>query len=238
MVKAARRDLVYWLPTEGLLTVGFTFFQRIVNKVLVDYTGFVLLRHPCETGGLLYSLTLLWSQVSAVISVVLYQSYYDDEVEGRRSKIGAAALYSIVCALCLVWMTSFYMFTRSIDPNYLHTFFSTMTASQYAVHLFRNASTDRTKVYVLKIAPSFWEPIREEVKAFTLANWSRWETEKPKWFNEHWISTVPDDFIPHLVNKNRRKSSVFESLLGFQDAEAKQVAVRSGSKSASKVAAA
>ena len=41
-----------------------------------------------------------------------------------------------------------------------------------------------------------WGKIEEDVKAWTLLNWSRWEEEKPEWFNPTLHATIPDDFIP------------------------------------------
>ena len=41
----------------------------------------------------------------------------------------------------------------------------------------------------------FWSEIREEVKAYTLTNWRRWEEEKPEWFHQNFRASVPDDFI-------------------------------------------
>ena len=43
-----------------------------------------------------------------------------------------------------------------------------------------------------------WKKIEKEVKEWTLANWGRWEVEKPVWFDENFKACVPDDFIPKL----------------------------------------
>ena len=74
---------------------------------------------------------LAWSQVSSVISVALYQQYYDEsDEEGSAGKIGTIELYSISGSLVLLWAVSFFAFTRNINKAYYHTFYGTMTGSQ------------------------------------------------------------------------------------------------------------
>ena len=34
------------------------------------------------------------------------------------------------------------------------------------------------------------------MKEWTLANWHKWEEEKPQWFTEYFKESVPDDFVP------------------------------------------
>ena len=224
IVKALRNDFFYWLPVSGLpANIVVALVLRSANKVMVDFTGILQARHPCECGGLHYTLSLVWSQMSAVISVVLYQQFYDenggDGEDKRRSKIGGTTMYSIVSALALVWFASFYCFARSINQEYLHTFFGTMTGAQYTVHVFRNAESDRSKMSIFKRNELYWDSIRDEVKAFTQANWFRWQAEKPEWFTKQFVATIPDEFIP-VVNKEDgavvvRRGSAFLQALGL-----------------------
>ena len=193
----------------------------------LDFTG-----HPYELGGTHFTLTLLWSQISAVISVVLYQQFYNEE--NRRSKISAIALYSVAGSLVFVWTLSFYCFIKKINPKYYHTFFGTTTGIQYSIHLFRYGN-ERTKKDVFSVNSSYLAPIRDEVRAWTMANWERWKVEKPDWFTEHWISALPDEFIPH-PEPNRRRSSAFLNLLGLSEG-IDGSAARGSTKNTSKVAA-
>jgi hypothetical protein len=38
--------------------------------------------------------------------------------------------------------------------------------------------------------------IKDDVKAWTMANWETWDREKPRWFTRSLIASVPDEFIP------------------------------------------
>ena len=62
-VKLARRDFFYWIPIEGAAGVVISFFTRILVKVIVDFSGCMQFRHPCEMGGLAFSLSMLWVSV-------------------------------------------------------------------------------------------------------------------------------------------------------------------------------
>ena len=228
-VKLARRDLMYWAPLEGAASQLAVLVARFATKILVDSTGFLQMRHPFDVGGVHYSLTLLWSQISAVLSVVLYEQFYKNE-ENKRDKIDAIELYTMTGSLVFVWAVSFYCFIKKINRKFLHTFFGSMTAPDYCVHLFR-VGDDRIKMDVFGTNVLFWAPIRDEVRAYTHANWERWQREKPDWFTAHFISTVPDEFIPR-VEKDRRRSSAFGSMFGFSGGSG-----RGSVKSTSKVAA-
>ena len=43
---------------------------------------------------------------------------------------------------------------------------------------------------------SHWKGIEDEVRDFTLANWERWEEEKPEWWTQKLKARVPDRFMP------------------------------------------
>ena len=57
--KAARRDLVYWLPGLG---VPLSLLVRFAVKVFTDSTACVHMRHPFELGGLYYTLNAALGQ--------------------------------------------------------------------------------------------------------------------------------------------------------------------------------
>ena len=227
------------MPVEGLVSnAGLFVLSRFAGKVLTDFTGYLQMRHSYELGGRLWTMSLLWSQLSAVVFVVLYQLHYD-EGEGddkRRSKIDATAMYITVASLVLVWLFSFSSFIRKINQKYLHTFFGTMTGPQYTVHLFRTGTTDRMKMDIFTANVLHWVSIRDEVIAYTHANWARLKAEKPDWFTDHFINTIPSEFIPR-ADPNRRRSSAFLNLLGLADEKEKKTKPTNSDQNTSKVAA-
>ena len=226
------------IPLEGLVSNALLLVvSRFAAKVLTDFTGYLQVRHSYDAGGRLWTMSLLWSQLSAVVFVVLYQLHYD-EGEGddkRRSKIDATAMYITVASLVLVWLFSFSSFIRKINQKYLHTFFGTMTGPQYTVHLFR-AGNDHMKMGLFETNVLHWASIRDEVIAYTHANWARFKAEKPDWFTDHFIKTIPSEFIPR-ADPNRRRSSAFLNLLGLADEKEKKTKPTNSDQNTSKVAA-
>ena len=61
--KIARRDFLYWIPIEGAAGAFISLIERMIAKVIVDFSGCMQFRHPCELGGLAFSLSMLWVSV-------------------------------------------------------------------------------------------------------------------------------------------------------------------------------
>ncbi len=59
VVKAARRDLVHWVPGFGVL---LSLLARFLEKVFTDSTACVHFRHPLDLGGLYYTLNAALGQ--------------------------------------------------------------------------------------------------------------------------------------------------------------------------------
>ena len=50
--KALRRDFIYWIPFEEVLSsLTVSLLIRIAVKVVVDYTGCIHFRHPYEVSN-------------------------------------------------------------------------------------------------------------------------------------------------------------------------------------------
>jgi hypothetical protein len=59
VVKAARRDFLYWVPGVG---VPLSLLGRFAVKVFTDSTACVHFRHPFDLGGLYYTLNAVLGQ--------------------------------------------------------------------------------------------------------------------------------------------------------------------------------
>ena len=46
LFKIGRQDFFYWVRVEGLLALNLAFFNRIVVKIIVDFSGCLHMRHP------------------------------------------------------------------------------------------------------------------------------------------------------------------------------------------------
>jgi hypothetical protein len=122
--------------------------------------GCVHFRNPVELGGSYWLFNAVMSQVSCVASVVLYNRYY---VGG--AKIAGPVLYGIVGALGAVWLVSFCAFLLIIKREYVHTFVSLQTGSDYTISYFRdNVANEARRIRILFDNERTWCSIRGAVK--------------------------------------------------------------------------
>jgi hypothetical protein len=124
------------------------------------------------------------------VAAKLYLDYHNGD-----EKIEEEALWSTLFALLAMFVISVTAFFTLIDRNYLHTFTTTMTAPQYCVSFFREATTDEQRIDVFTQHPTYYSSIENEVVAFVGDNWNTWQAERPDWFTEAVISTIDDRFI-------------------------------------------
>ena len=57
--KLLRRDFWHWVPLKGAMSVVQSVLERLIVKVLVDYTGVIQLRGAAEMGGVFFTLNMV-----------------------------------------------------------------------------------------------------------------------------------------------------------------------------------
>jgi hypothetical protein len=65
--KILRRDLWHWVPLEGVASVVESVLERLIVKVLVDFTGVLQFRGAAEMGGLFFTLNMVRAYDSRII---------------------------------------------------------------------------------------------------------------------------------------------------------------------------
>ena len=233
LFKAARNDFRFWLNIPALASAVLTVLSRIGVKLMVDFTCYLIGRHPFEEGGLYFSLSIFLSHASCFVAAYLYLSLKangrgeddmaDVENEGpvtteTARRFRAADIWTTIGAIESLFLLTFVYFLMSIDRKYIWTFFSTMTGKQFCVLVYRTATSDVHRMDVFCHHPSYYRSIKGELQTWVGENWERWNDEKPPWFTPQLIAMIPDEMIPKkslekLRNKGRRKSSVKEQLL-------------------------
>jgi hypothetical protein len=99
------------------------------------------------------------------------------------------------------------VFFLLIDRSYLHTFMTTMTGPQFSAQRFKIATTDLERLDLLEEHPSYYKSYDHELMAFVASNWAIWQLEKPGWFTENLVASIPDRFIPaEEVERMNRES--------------------------------
>lgn len=220
--KLARRDLVYYAPgISGILKMIATLMFRLAQKVMTDFTGYLLMRGPYEMGGSYFAFNMVASQASCWIAARIYVSYYSGEYIVKD-----VTIYAFIGTLQAAWALTLVQFVYKIKRAYWKTFISTQSGRQCTMACFLDNDNEATKMVVFRSHEDLWSDIKDEVKEYTLKNWERWEMEKPAWFDDNLKALVPDECIPKaeldkmyrdlFLQKERRRSSL--GALVFRDA--------------------
>ena len=158
LYKIARRDFWYYPPTTG---VGIASIARVAAKVLVDFSGCMDFRNPLELGGAYWLLNAVMSQLSCIVSVVLYDRYFVGD-----TKISGPFLYGTVGALVAVWLVAFYAFLLIIKREYVHTFVSLQLGTDYIISYFRDNVDEARRIRIFYGNELMWESIRPAVRGW------------------------------------------------------------------------
>jgi hypothetical protein len=158
LYKIARRDFWYWMPTTG---VGLSLLCRGLVKMLVDFSGCVHFRNPVDLGGAYWLCNAVMSQLSCIVSVILYDRYFVGD-----AKISGPFLYGTVGALVAVWLVAFCAFLLIIKREYVHTFVSMQSGSDYIISYFRDNLDEARRIRIFYCNELMWESIRPAVRTW------------------------------------------------------------------------
>ena len=75
------------------------------------------------------------------------------------------------------WFITFAAFILMIKPEFIRTFFTTMTAKQQLQRIFLDSNDDKEKMSVFKKHRSYRKEIEREVREFVSQNYFKWEHE-------------------------------------------------------------
>jgi hypothetical protein len=206
LYKLARGDLWYGSDLgDGALGYLGTFVMRVGDKVLTDSTAFMQMRHPGQAGGLFFSLTLAMAQISCYACGWIYLKFFEevkaDEEEGTVgvTKLSEKVVWGAIGSLNAAFVFGWIAFLLVMEREFIITFFSTDTYSTFLKKWFAGISDgdDEQKSGIFDSQRSHRRKMERDIRAWTLANWERWEREKPQWFTDRWIDSVPNDCIPY-----------------------------------------
>ncbi|GMI33215.1 hypothetical protein TeGR_g6242 [Tetraparma gracilis] len=214
MYKILRCDLWHWIPLEGTASVVESVLERLIVKVLVDFTGVIQFRGAAEMGGSYFAFNMIMALAASFVSTHVYYAGLEEDEEGVMKEGYAWMMVGGLSAGGICFGTAFLLLMK---PGYKGTFFSTQTGYQYVQSKFLREG-DENKKEVFEYNKKQWLRIRGDVKVWIVENWERWEEEKPEWFCDAWKAKVDDDMIPAdslrkmKTGQERRRSSLGDIL--------------------------
>ena len=220
--KCARGDFHYWVPLDGNAGLAFSFFARVLVKFLTDFTGLIHFRHPGELGGAYWAFNLCLS-VSICFGSVWIYLLNEEESSDFSGAIKSGEAWPLVGSVGCVWGAIFVVFFLLIKRNYRETFYSLKKGKEEAMELFQSRH-EAVKASIVGRNERQWLEIRDQVKAWVLANWWRWKAERPEWLTENWKQSLPEDFVPkevqeRVVRRRRALGASAKNILGFAGGE-------------------
>jgi hypothetical protein len=147
-------------------------------------------------------------------SFVSTHVYYASLEESEDAVLDKSNAWMIVGSLSGAWIAFFGASLLLMKKKYVTTFFSLQSGHAWVKEKFINGDTDELKAWTLGCNKKQWASIRDDVKAWTMENWERWEEEKPEFFNDAWKAGVDDDLIPPSSLRNGDESERRRSSLG------------------------
>ena len=143
---------------------------------------------------------LILGQATSFVAAYLHS-------DKSKLDVTAQSLVGLIAALEAGFVVFFAVFIASMAPKYRLTFFSTVTAKQFNIARFRNATSDSARHAVFGLHPSHYAEIRDDVKRWVGENFSIWVDEAPEWFDDHKKNRIPIDMIPESEVVKKKNSS-------------------------------
>ena len=135
--------------------------------------------------------------------MVVYENSEEGESElGKRVVEGA---WRVVCFLAASWLLVFGIFLLVTRQSHRHTFFTTETGRRYTILYFlHQGATEHEKAEIFVSNHHHWREIRDDVREWVEANWSRWQAKKPAWMTQHILQQMEtEEMIPAGASAKR-----------------------------------
>ena len=199
LVKVIRDDFTYWIPIYGCLGAAFSFIERIMVKVIVDFTNNVHLRSPNEVGGAHWLFCFFCSLVSLPVATLYYEKMVGNANVVRMATSSALVLLPMSISMIVI-------FFITIKSGYRRTFLSTRRGKDVTISHF-DSSEDSVKALVFIKHSSHWKKIEDKVTFWVQENWERWMDEQPDWLDDYVKSSIPPHMIPNPEDQEAARAS-------------------------------
>jgi hypothetical protein len=140
--KGARRDFTHWPPMEGWIDPVESFVERLIAKVIVNFTGIIHFRGSAEMGACYW---LFDMALALAASPVATRIYFESIRADEEAVMEEGDAWKIVGGLSFGWVVFFVAFMLLIRRKYWSSFFSTQTGYQYVQSKFLREGDENKK---------------------------------------------------------------------------------------------
>jgi len=88
LLKIVRRDFWYYPRLTGFWKLLTAIFERILVKIIADFTSSLFPRHPFGMGGLAFSINMVWAQAFPFVALQFFE-------DGDTERKGTITLFLV-----------------------------------------------------------------------------------------------------------------------------------------------
>jgi len=221
LYKIARGDYLYWFPLNGVVAIVISAFQRVATQIMSGCTAMIHLRHPLELGGAWWSITIIWTHLSAYSSVYAYgggMRLMMATFGGRKrqgEEIDTDYIFGFLSILTVLWFATGLTMLFFTKEDYRGTFWSLQTGKGFIVDKFRTScDSDASKAdCILFINHKLISELKDDIRSWISKSYIDWEYEGPKWYTSSGVQflSLPKGFVPEDIYHEIKRKNTFKS---------------------------
>jgi len=120
--------------------------------------------------------------------------------------ISDMSMSKIGTIVSVTWFSSICVFFSQCKHAYVETFYSTQDIKTYIQEWWENmiytGQPDQEIIKIFTKHRDFYKHFEEQIKQWVDINWIKWKREKPFWFTEKLIHTIPDSIVSKHIKDN------------------------------------
>ena len=176
-------------------------------------------RHPYELGGAYFAFTLLSTPVVCLYFGSRYISYMERNTGSDQisMELEANQVFGLIGGLIVLQLLLLVAFFKSINPDYIRTFYSFDSGNQYiaAKYFCKNdndnddededENEDEKNFEIFEVNRNKWRSIEADVAKWIGEKIPEWNEEQPEWWDARRKSEIPDWIVhdPDLLSTLR-----------------------------------
>ena len=136
-------------------------------KTITDFTSIVQFRHPCELGGLCWSINFVLNLLSLPVAICLFANYSNRGTTPESQALfdsKVSRLTEVCISLLPLAVVLLGVLIKFMIKSYRQTLWSTMRAKDLTQTQFLESTAEAVKANAVRAHRRLWYDIRPQVK--------------------------------------------------------------------------